>query len=40
MGDLSFGDLPKARIYEALGNAVDVEIIKIIAKDLIKYANR
>lgn len=40
MGDLSFGDLPKARIYEALGNAVDVEIVKIIAKDLIKYANR
>lgn len=40
MGDLSFGDLPKARIYEALGNAVDVEIIKIIAKKLIKYANR
>lgn len=40
MGDLSFGDLPKARIYEALGNAVDVEIVKIIAKELIKYANR
>lgn len=40
MGDLSFDGLNKARIYEALGNAVDVEIIKIIAKDLIKYANR
>ena len=40
MGDLKFDGLNKARIYEALGNAVDVEIIKIIAKDLIKYANR
>ena len=40
MGDLSFGNLPKARIYEALGNAVDVEIVKIIAKELIKYANK
>lgn len=40
MGDLSFEGLNKARIYEALGNAVDVEIVKIIAKDLIKYANR
>ena len=36
MGDLSFGDLPKARIYEALGNAVDVEIIKIIIYCYIK----
>ena len=40
MGDLKFDGLNKARIYEALGNAVDVEIVKIIAKDLIKYANR
>ena len=40
MGDLSFEGLSKARIYEALGNAVDVEIVKIIAKDLIKYAYR
>ena len=42
MGDLSpsFDGLNKARIYEALGNAVDVEIVKMIAKDLIKYANR
>ena len=40
MGDLTFEGLNKARIYEALGNAVDVEIVKIIAKDLIKYANR
>lgn len=35
MGDLSFKGLTKARIYEALGNAVDVEIIKLIAKNLI-----
>ena len=40
MGDLQFDGLRKARIYSALGNAVDVEIVKIIAKDLIKYANR
>ncbi len=39
MGDLSFEGLNKSRIYEALGNAVDVEIVKMIAKDLIKYAN-
>lgn len=35
MGDLSFDGLTKARIYEALGNAVDVEIVKLIAKNLI-----
>lgn len=40
MGDLSFEGLNKARIYEALGNAVDVEIVKMIVKELIKYANR
>lgn len=34
MGELSFEGLAKARIYEALGNAVDVEIIKMIAKQL------
>ena len=39
MGDLSFDGLPKARIYEALGNAVDVEIIKMIAKSLIYNHN-
>ena len=38
MRELSFEGLNKARIYEALGNAVDVEIVKIIAKNLIKYA--
>lgn len=39
MGDLSFEGLTKARIYEALGNAVDVEIIKMIAKNLINNHN-
>lgn len=39
MGALSFEGLTKSRIYEALGNAVDVEIIKIIAKNLIKTVN-
>lgn len=36
MGELSFEGLKKARIYEALGNAVDVEIVKLIAKCLLK----
>lgn len=36
MGELSFEGLKKSRIYEALGNAVDVEIVKLIAKNLIK----
>lgn len=39
MGELSFNGLKKARIYEALGNAVDVEIVKLIAKNLIKCVN-
>lgn len=39
MGELSFDGLKKARIYEALGNAVDVEIVKLIAKNLIKCVN-
>lgn len=36
MGELNFEGLNKSRIYEALGNAVDVEIVKLIAKNLIK----
>ena len=40
MGELRFDGLAKARIYEALGNAVDVEIVKLIAKNLIKYVNK
>lgn len=39
MGELNFDGLKKARIYEALGNAVDVEIVKLIAKNLIKCVN-
>lgn len=40
MGELNFDGLKKARIYEALGNAVDVEIVKLIAKNLIKCVNK
>lgn len=39
MGELNFDGLKKSRIYEALGNAVDVEIVKLIAKNLIKCVN-
>ncbi|MCQ2111311.1 MAG: DNA (cytosine-5-)-methyltransferase [Bacteroidaceae bacterium] len=39
MGELNFDGLKKTRIYEALGNAVDVEIVKLIAKNLIKCDN-
>lgn len=39
MGELNFDGLKKTRIYEALGNAVDVEIVKLIAKNLIKCVN-
>jgi len=35
MGSLSFGKLTKPRIYEALGNAVDVDLVKLIAKNII-----
>lgn len=36
MQDLSFEGLSPSRIYEALGNAVDVEVIKIIARNILK----
>ena len=36
MGDLSFDGLTESRIYEALGNAVDVDLVKIIAKRIIE----
>lgn len=36
MGELSFDGLSKPRIYEALGNAVDVDIVKLIAKRIIE----
>jgi DNA (cytosine-5)-methyltransferase 1 len=35
MGELSFEGLSKPRIYEALGNAVDVDIVKLIAKKIL-----
>ena len=35
MQDLSFDGLPKSRIYEALGNAVNVEVVKLIIKEII-----
>ncbi len=41
MQDLSFGDdeyqLPLSRCYEALGNAVNVELVKKVAKKLLDY---
>lgn len=37
MGKLKFGHLSKTRIYEALGNAVNVDIVTIIAKKLLRY---
>lgn len=35
MESLDFGDLPTTRIYEALGNAVNTQVVKNIAKQLI-----
>lgn len=35
MQDLSFEGLSPNRIYEALGNAVDVEVIKLIARNIL-----
>lgn len=35
MGNLSFEGLSKPRIYEALGNAVDVDLVKLIAKKIL-----
>lgn len=37
MGKLKFSHLSRTRIYEALGNAVNVDIVTIIAKKLLGY---
>ena len=37
MGTLQFDGLSKTRIYEALGNAINVDIVKIIAEKLLNY---
>ena len=37
MEKLKFGHLSRTRIYEALGNAVNVDIVTIIAKKLLGY---
>lgn len=37
MKTLKFDGLSKTRIYEALGNAINVDIVKIIAKKMLKY---
>ena len=37
MDNLSFGTLSQGRCFEALGNAVNVEIVKLIAKKLLSY---
>ena len=37
MKTLRFDGLSKTRIYEALGNAINVDIVKIIAKKMLKY---
>ena len=41
MQDLSFGNdeyqLPLSRCYEALGNAVNVELVKKVAIKLLEY---
>lgn len=36
MEELSFEGLPKNRVYEALGNAVDVDLVKLIIENFIK----
>ena len=36
MEELSFEGLPKNRVYEALGNAVDVDLVKLIMENFIK----
>ncbi|MCD8297637.1 MAG: DNA cytosine methyltransferase, partial [Prevotella sp.] len=36
MDNLIFGNLSKTRIYEALGNAVNTQVVELIAKNLIK----
>ena len=37
MENLDFGSLSQGRCFEALGNAVNVEIVKMIAKNLLGY---
>lgn len=37
MKSLKFDGLSKTRIYEALGNAINVDIVKIIANKMLKY---
>ena len=36
METLQFGNLPRTRIYEALGNAVNTQVVKKIAERLIE----
>ena len=35
MGSLSFGSLSQGRCFEALGNAINVEVVKEIVKNLL-----
>lgn len=37
MESLKFNGLSKTRIYEALGNAINVDIVRIIAKKMLEY---